>query len=320
MLVIDRLIAGIDEKQCPIVVGLDPALKLIPEFLHQQAEEAYGNTLRGASEALFLFNQQLLDSIHTVVPAVKLQMACYELYGKWGVDAFDRTVDLAKKLGLIVIDDSKRNDIGNTASFYAKGHLGAAPLIDGHDDSDKADFLTINPYLGDDTIKPFVAECTNYNKGLFILARTSNKSAGQYQEAVIDGIPLYRKIARDIQQLSTNHLGERGFSPFGAVVGATWPEEARRLRAEMPNVFILMPGYGAQGGTADQVTEAFNTDGYGAIVNSSRGIIFAYRLPDYKEQFRHEEEFTQASLQAISSMREDLLRSLKQAGRLPKNW
>ncbi len=320
MMIIDRLIANIDEKQCPIVVGLDPALELIPEFLCKQAENVYGNTLRGASEALYLFNSELLHTLCSVIPAVKLQMACYELYGKWGIDAFDRTVDLAKKLGLLVINDSKRNDIGNTASFYAKGHLGKVPLFDGHDDVDKADFLTINPYMGDDTIEPFVTECINYNKGLFILARTSNKSAGQYQQALVDGIPLYQKIARDIQQLSTNHLGIRGFSPFGAVVGATWPEEARQLRDDMPNVFILMPGYGAQGGTADQVTEAFNTDGYGAVVNSSRGIIFAYRLPDYQERFPYEEEFTQASFQAISSMREDLLRTLKQAGRLPKNW
>ncbi len=320
MLIIDRLISDIDEKQCPIVVGLDPALELVPEFLCKQAEDAYGNTLRGASEALFLFNRHLLDSIHPVVPAVKLQMACYELYGKWGIDAFDRTVKLAKKLGLIVIDDSKRNDIGNTASFYAKGHLGKAPLFDGYDDGDKPDFLTVNPYLGDDTIKPFVTECTNFNKGLFILARTSNKSAGQYQEAVVDGIPLYQKIARDIQQLSATHLGDRGFSTIGAVVGATWPEETKKLREDMPNVFILMPGYGAQGGTADQVTAAFNTDGYGAIVNSSRGIIYAYRSADGKSQYPYEEEFTRASLLAISSMREDLLRSLKQADRLPKNW
>ncbi len=320
MLIIDRLIKGIDEKQCPIVVGLDPTLDKIPEFMQKQAEQKHGNTRQGAAEALYLFNQELLNTLHLMIPAVKLQMACYELYGQWGIEAFDRTVALAKNLGLIVIDDSKRNDIGNTASIYAKGHLGRAPLFQGFDSSIKPDFLTINPFLGDDTIAPFVSECKDNNRGLFILARTSNKSAAQYQEAMIDGVPLYQRIARDIQQLSTSGLGENGFSPFGAVVGATWPEEIIRLRKEMPNVFILMPGYGAQGGTAGQVVEGFNEKGYGTIINSSRGIIFAYESPEYQEHYPDPIDFAQASLQAVTRMRDDLLRSLRQAGKLPKNW
>jgi orotidine-5'-phosphate decarboxylase len=317
---IDNLIASIDEKACPLVVGLDPILDRIPLFIHHQAEKEYGNTLQGVAEALYRFNHELLDVLHPLIPAVKLQMACYELYGKWGIEVFDRTVSLAKNLGLIVIDDSKRNDIGSTASLYAVGHLGEAPLFRGQDRSPKPDFLTINPYLGDDCIAPFIKECLKHNRGLFILARTSNKSAGQYQEALIAGKPLYQKIAEDIQQIAAQHQGVHSFSSFGAVVGATWPVETSALRRIMPNVFFLMPGYGAQGATADQVIDAFDKTGYGAVINSSREIIFAYQSPEFQALFHEPERFSEASLMAATRMREDLLRSLRQAGRLPKNW
>ena len=320
MLVIDTLIQAIDRKQSPIVVGLDPVIEHIPDTIKDQAIASYGNTMQGVAEAIYLFNQALLNILHPVIPAVKLQMACYELYGQWGIDAFQRTVVLAKSLDLMVIDDSKRNDIGSSAALYAKGHLGHALLFNSEEREIKPDFLTINPYLGDDSISPFVKECLDHNKGLFILARTSNPSASQYQEALIDNIPLYLKIARDIQFLSEGHTGERGYSSFGAVVGATWPRELSQLREEMPSVYFLVPGYGAQGAGADDVAHAFNADGYGALINSSRAIIFAYRSTQASGQEWDPSQFAEASLEAVMQMRNELLRSLRQAGRLPKNW
>ncbi|MBU2512182.1 orotidine-5'-phosphate decarboxylase [bacterium] len=319
MLIVDKLISRIDEKSCPIVVGLDPLIEGIPEHIKNQAIAEHGNTLQGAAEALFQFNRELLEILNPIIPAVKLQMACYELYGQWGIEVFNRTVILAKSMGFVVIDDSKRNDIGSSASLYAVGHLGNTPLIEGVDNSIKADFLTINPFLGNDSITPFVEQATLNNKGLFILVRTSNPSAKQYQTATIGGLPLYEVIAGDVQSLAKEHPGENRYSSIGAVVGATCDEEVNTLRELMPNVFFLMPGYGAQGGTADQVVTAFQNDGYGAIVNSSRGIIFAYRQPMFKEDYPGR-KWKQASLLAANLMRDDLLRSLKQAGKLPKNW
>ncbi|MBU3916886.1 orotidine-5'-phosphate decarboxylase [bacterium] len=317
---IDHLIEQIDSKTSPIVVGLDPLIQQIPDFIKQQALKDFGNTLQGAAEAIFIFNKALLEEIHLLVPAVKLQMACYELYGSWGIEIFYRTVKLARQFGLIVIDDSKRSDIGSSAKLYAINHLGNAPLIEGVDNTEKADFVTINPYLGSDSIDPFIDICRQHDKGLFILVRTSNPSAGDYQEALVGNMPLYQKIAEDIQVLSRNYKGSRDFSPIGAVVGATWPDETEKLRNIMPNVYFLMPGFGAQGATSDQVVTAFDKNGYGAIINSSRGIIFAYQSPRYQSQFPSQEQYAKASAQAVKNMRDELLRSLSQAGKLPGNW
>ncbi len=319
-LIIDRLVEQIDNKTSPIVVGLDPLIAQIPDFIKQQALNDFGNNLQGVAEAFFLFYKGLLEEIHSLVPAVKLQMACYELYGSHGIDVFQRTVKLAQELGLIVIDDSKRNDIGSTAKLYAMNHLGRAPLIEGEDHMEKADFLTVNPFLGSDTIDPFIDVCKQHDKGLFVLVRTSNPSAGEYQEAIVNETPLYQKIAEDIQTLSQDYCGTKGFSPIAAVVGATWPKETTKLREIMPNVYFLMPGYGAQGATSDQVITAFDKNGYGAIINSSRGIIFAYQSPEFQSQFPSQKQYAQASALAIKNMRDDLLRSLSQAGKLPKNW
>jgi orotidine-5'-phosphate decarboxylase len=320
MLITDLLIRAIEEKSCPIVVGLDPVLERIPDSIKQTAENKYGNTLQAAAESLYQFNFNLLNTLHSVIPAVKLQIACYEMYGQWGMNAFQQTLELAKSLNLIVINDSKRSDIGSTAIFYANGHLGKVPLIKGEDTRLKADFLTINPLLGSDSLNPFIQECQRSNKGLFILARTSNASAAEYQEAIIDGQPLYKKIAADIQKLACDQMGERGYSSIGAVVGATWPREIEQLREIMPDVFFLMPGYGAQGASADQLTTGFDQKGLGALVNSSRGVIFAYQSPEFQEKFPNPMEYAGAALEAVLMMRDDLLRSLRQAGKLPDNW
>lgn len=320
MLIIDQLIAEINRKSSPIVVGLDPEVVHIPDFIKAEAVQKYGPTPKATAEAIYRFNLELLDEIHPFIPAVKLQMACYELYDADGMDVFRRTVKRAKAHGLIVIDDAKRNDIGHTASIYANGHLGITPLITGGANIAKPDFLTINPYLGSDTINPFLSVCKKHNKGLFILVRTSNPSAGEYQEAIVQGMPLFQKIASDIEKIGVPLRGENGFSPIGAVVGATWPEEAAALRKIMPSAYFLVPGYGAQGGTAGQVVNTFNESGYGALINSSRGIIYAFRDPQFKSSNKDPIHYAKASAQAVSLMRDDLLRSLRQADKLPKNW
>lgn len=317
MIVIDQLISEINRKSAPVVVGLDAEIDHIPSFIREEMSRQFGPTRKAAAEAIFRFNSQLLDEIHPHIPAVKLQMACYELYEAEGLSVFRKTVEKAKALGLIVIDDSKRNDIGHTASIYAQGHLGKTPLIDGEADDIKPDFLTINPYLGSDTINPFLEVCRENNKGLFVLVRTSNPSAGEYQEAEVDEMPLFQKIALDIEKAGADLVGENGFSSIGAVVGATWPEEAALLRKTMPGSYFLVPGYGAQGGTAGQVVNCFDDNGYGALINSSRGVMYAYR----DEQLGGDPaDFGRASVRAIQAMRDDLLRTLRQAGKLPAGW
>lgn len=319
MLTIDRLIRRIDEKACPIVVGLDPLIQFIPYHIKQQALLEYGNTKKAAAEAIFRFNQELLEATHLLIPAVKLQMACYELYGAEGVDVFHKTALLASSYDLTVIDDSKRNDIGSTAQLYALGHLGNPPLIKGEIVLNQPDFLTINPYIGSDTIDPFINECHNHNKGVFVLVRTSNPSAKEYQEAQIDNKPLYERIACDLNVKAQELVGKSGFSSIGAVVGATWPDETIRLRAILPKSYFLVPGYGAQGGTADQVVAAFDGTGYGALINSSRSIIFAYRKASNGQEM-NSKQFAQISKTAIREMRNDILSSLKKAKKLPRNW
>lgn len=319
MLMIDQLMEKIDEKSNPTVVGLDPLVQNIPKFIQTDAVKEFGNTRQGVSKAFLRFNLALLDQLHPLIPAVKLQMACYELYGEAGINAFNRTVERAHELNLVVIDDSKRNDIGSSAKLYAMGHLGKTPLFKGEEDVEKSDFLTINPFLGSDTISPFVDQLKENNKGVFILARTSNPSSKEYQEALIEGKPLYTKIAEDIHSLTLDNLGARGYSPIGAVVGATWPEEADQIRQAMPHAYFLVPGYGAQGATADGVIPSFDQQGYGALINSSRGVIFAYQNPKYQSKYSVE-NFAKSSAEAVKDMREDLLRSLSQAGKLPANW
>ena len=318
MLLIDRLLHRIDETACPVVVGLDPTISDIPTSITTEAMERYGNTRRAAVEAIFSFNEQILEAIKDLVPAVKLQIACYELYGGQGLDIFERTVCRAKKLGLIVINDAKRNDIGNTSTLYALGYLGKTPLIKGGDNFTqyKADFMTINPFLGSDNTQPFLEQCRKNDKGLFILARTSNPSALEYQEAKVGGLPLYQKIAKDINKVALEQLGQSGFSAIGAVVGATWPDEAVTLREIMPHSYFLIPGYGFQGAKAKDVIASFNREGYGGLVNSSRGIIFAYK----QERYKGPDSFISATVKAVIDMRDDLLTALKNSGRLPKNW
>lgn len=305
---IQKLIDKIKETNAPIVVGLDPKMGFIPKHIQEKAFEKYGETLEGAGEAIWQFNKQIVDAVYDLIPAVKPQIAMYEQFGVPGIIAFKKTVDYCKEKDLIVIGDIKRGDIGSTSEAYAIGHLGKAKVgkneIAGFDE----DFITVNPYLGSDGIEPFIKVAKEEKKGMFILVKTSNPSSGEFQDQKIDGIPLYELVARKVAKWGEAHMGEN-YSYIGAVVGATYPETGKALRKIMPNSFILVPGYGAQGGKGKDLAHFFNEDGLGAIVNSSRGIIAAYKEEKYA--MFGEENFTKASRQAVLDMIEDIALALK---------
>lgn len=300
---INKLVAKIKKTGAPVVVGLDPMLDYVPEHILKKSFEKYGETLEGAGDAIFEFNKGIIDATYDLIPAVKPQIAMYEQFGIPGMVAFKRTVDYAKSKDLVVIGDVKRGDIGSTSAAYATAHLGGVNVglhnLKGFDE----DFATVNPYLGTDGIKPFIEVCKEENKGLFILVKTSNPSSGEFQDQLIDGKPLYEKVAEKVAEWGEAHMGD-DYSYVGAVVGATYPEVGKVLREVMPKAYILVPGYGAQGGTADGLKPYFNEDGLGAIVNSSRGIICAYKNEKY-EKFG-KQNYADASRAAVIDMIEDL--------------
>ena len=277
---INRLIDNIKKTNAPIVVGLDPMLSYIPEHITQKAYAEYGETLKGAAEAIFEYNKGIVDAIYDIIPAVKPQVAMYEQFGIEGMIAFKKTVDYCKDKGLVVIGDIKRGDIGSTSQAYAVGHLGRVKVGNNVYSGFDEDFVTVNPYLGTDGIKPFVDVCKEEKKGIFILVKTSNPSSGEFQDRLIDGRPLYEYVGEQVAQWGEEVMGN-GYSYVGAVVGATYPEQGKILRKVMPKSFILVPGYGAQGGKGKDLVHYFNEDGLGAIVNSSRGIICAYKQEAY---------------------------------------
>ena len=289
--------------QAPIVVGLDPMLNYVPEHLQKKAYKEYGETLKGAAEAIVAYNKQLIDAIYDLIPAVKPQIAMYEQFGIEGMIAYKETVDYAKSKGLVVIGDVKRGDIGATSAAYAVGHLGkvqvGSQLLGGF----LEDFATVNPYLGIDGIQPFIDVCKKENKGIFVLVKTSNPSSGEFQDQLINGTPLYELVGQKVAQWG-EQVKEDGYSLVGAVVGATYPDMGKALRKIMPHTLILVPGYGAQGGQAKDLAPYFNEDGLGALISSSRGIIAAYKQEKYSKF--GEEGFADAARQAVLDMKEDL--------------
>ncbi len=305
---IDRLIERIKETGAPIVVGLDPMLRFIPEGILRDAFGKYGETPAGAAEAVWQFNRAIVDEICDLVPAVKPQIAMYEQFGTAGVEAFARTVGYCHEKGLLVIGDVKRGDIGSTSAAYAAGHLGkvqiGSNLCAGFDE----DFATVNPYLGSDGIEPFLKVCREEKKGIFVLVKTSNPSSGEFQDRLTDGRPLYELVAEKVAAWGETCMGET-YSRVGAVVGATYPEMGAALRLLMPKTYILVPGYGAQGGKGKDLAAFFNEDGLGAIVNSSRGIIAAWQQEAYAGF--GEEKFAKASREAVLVMREDIRQALE---------
>jgi len=308
-LVIDKLIDRIRVLSNPTVVGLDPQLDFIPAKLKEEAFAAHGATPKAVAEAFLVFNKAIIDAVSDLVPAVKPQVAMYERYGVEGVRCFGDTVAYAKAKGLIVIGDCKRGDIASSAEGYSNGHIGEIILEGEKYRPFNEDFITINPYLGYDSVSPFLKDCEMFGAGLFVLVKTSNPHGGQIQDLIADGEPVYRRVGQLVSQWGEGLVGRHGYSSVGAVVGATYPRQAAELRRQMPHTFFLVPGYGAQGGKAEDLAVCFDRDGAGAIVNSSRGIIAAYRLDAYKTSFS-EEQFALAARQAVIDMRDDIIRFL----------
>lgn len=300
---IEKLIEQIEKKEAPIVVGLDPMLSYVPEYIRQAVFEEKGETLEGAAEAIWQFNKGIVDAVYDLVPAVKPQIAMYEQYGIPGMMAFLKTVQYCKEKGLIVIGDIKRGDIGSTSAAYAVGHLGTVEVGSKKYSPFEEDFATVNPYLGSDGIRPFLDVCKENDKGIFVLVKTSNPSSGEFQDQMVGEQKLYEIVAQKVVEWGSEVMGG-GYSNVGAVVGATYPEQGKILRKQMKNTYILVPGYGAQGGQGKDLVDYFNEDGLGAIVNSSRGIIAAYKKEPYLSF--GEKQYAEASRAAVLDMKEDL--------------
>ena len=273
----EPLIEKIREKNNPTVMGLDPVLDYIPQYIRDKAVSEYGDTFKAAGEAIFEFNKGLIDAAAELVPAVKPQSAFYEMYGIEGLIALERTIEYAKAAGLYIILDVKRNDIGSTAEAYAKAFIGETQLFNSSAKATPVDCVTVNPYLGIDGVKPFIDIAAENDKSMFILVKTSNKSSGDFQDLEIGDGTLYRKVGAKVEEWGAPYVSESGYSPCGAVVGATYPKQLTELRAAMPHTFFLIPGYGAQGGGASDVAASFDKNGGGAIVNSSRALMCAYK-------------------------------------------
>ncbi len=308
---IDRLIQKIKETGTPIVVGLDPQLGFIPDSVKSAAFREYGETLEGAAEALLRFNMEIVDAVHDLIPAVKPQIAMYERYGLPGLQAFYRTVEYCRDRDLVVIGDVKRGDIGSTSAAYADAHLGSVAVGEQRFVPFGEDFATVNPYLGSDGVLPFVKVCKEEDRGIFVLVKTSNPSSGEFQDRLIDGRPLYEWVGEKVNEWGEGTEGRYGYTEVGAVVGATYPEMGAVLRKLMPKAYILVPGYGAQGGTGRDLVPFFNADGLGAVVNSSRGILAAWTKETYASY--GENGFGAAARAAVLDMKKDIEGALAEA-------
>lgn len=296
------LIEKIVKTQNPSVIGLDPKLDYLPEFLKKEYFEKYGETLQGASEALLAFNKAIIDETYDLVPAVKPQCAYYEMYGYYGMKTLYETIEYAKSKGLYVITDGKRNDIGATMESYATAHLGTVKVGSKEYEPFSGDSLTVNGYLGTDGISPLLSQCNTRDKGIFVLVKTSNKSSGELQDKLIDGRTVYSLMGEMCENWGKETENKYGYSAVGAVVGATYPEQLAQMRKELPHTFFLVPGYGAQGGGAKGIAGAFDSNGLGAIVNSSRAVICAYKKEECDER-----DFAKASRREVIRMRDDIV-------------
>lgn len=307
---INKLTAKIQKTKAPIVVGLDPMLNYIPKHIQEKAFKEFGETLEGAAEAIWQFNKEIVDKTYDLIPAVKPQIAMYEQFGIPGIMAFKKTVDYCKSKDLVVIGDIKRGDIGSTSAAYATGHIGKVQIGSNKIAPFDEDFVTLNPYMGADSITPFIDVCKEEKKGLFILVKTSNPSSGDFQDQMVGDRPVYELVGEKVAQWGETCMGD-DYSYVGAVVGATYPEMGKTLRKIMPKAYILVPGYGAQGGQGKDLVHFFNEDGLGAIVNSSRGIIAAYKQEKYAKF--GEENFADASRAAAEDMIADIAGALEAA-------
>lgn len=307
---INKLTAKIQKTKAPIVVGLDPMLNYIPKHIQEKVFKEFGETLEGAAEAIWQFNKEIVDKTYDLIPAVKPQIAMYEQFGIPGLMAYKKTVDYCKEKGLVVIGDIKRGDIGSTSAAYATGHVGKVQVGSKKYAGFDVDFVTLNPYMGSDSINPFIEACKEEKRGMFVLVKTSNPSSGEFQDQLVNGRPLYELVGEKVAEWGEGFMGD-SYSYVGAVVGATYPEMGKILRKIMPKAYILVPGYGAQGGQGKDLVHFFNEDGLGAIVNSSRGIIAAYKQEKYAKF--GEENFAQASRAAVEDMVADITGALEAA-------
>lgn len=299
---IDLLIEKIKETNNPTVMGLDPRYDMLPNCI----KEKYPTTLDGACDAILEFNKALIDATYDVVPAVKPQIAFYEMFGIGGLQVFQKTCNYAKFRGMMVIADIKRGDIGTTAAGYSNAFIGKTPIGDEAYSIYDVDFVTLNPYLGIDSVKPFIEDCKKYNKGMFVLVKTSNKSSGELQDLKTeDGQAIYEKVAGLVNTWGEELIGEHGFSSASAVVGATYPTQIEILRKIMPNAYFLIPGYGAQGGKAEDIALGFDKNGLGGIVNASRSLMCAYKSDNWKDTFE-EVDFAKATRAEAIRMRDEL--------------
>ncbi len=299
---LDRMIEKIEQTQNPTVAGLDPKLDYVPEYIKAKCFDKYGETLKGAAKALLEFNKGLIDALYDIVPAVKPQAAYYEMYGTAGVKTLYKTQEYARSKGMYVITDGKRNDIGTTMEAYAAAHLGKVKVGGAEYEPFLGDALTVNGYLGSDGIKPLVKVCAENDKGIFVLVKTSNPSSGELQDKLVDGMPIYELMGKMCEEWGKELPGAYGYSGVGAVVGATYPEQIKQLRAALPHTFFLIPGYGAQGATAKDISAAFDSNGLGGIVNSSRGIMCAY-----KKQEVNERDYALAARKEAIRMRDEIM-------------
>ena len=297
----DKLISKIKETNNPTVMGLDPRYEMIPESIR----EKYEKNIEGACKAILEFNKGLIDSVEGIIPAVKPQIAFYEMFGIDGIKVFDETCKYAREKGLIVIADAKRGDIGSTAEGYSNAFLGKTPIGEEKISIFDVDYITVNPYLGIDGVKPFIEDCKKYGKGIFVLVKTSNKSSGELQDLKLeDGSSIYEKVAELVNTWGEELVGSYGYSSIGAVVGATYPIQIKELREIMPKTFFLIPGYGAQGGKAEDIALGFK-DGIGGIVNASRSLMCAYKSDRWKDKYS-EEEYKEATKAEAIRMRDEL--------------
>ncbi|MBP3800914.1 MAG: orotidine-5'-phosphate decarboxylase [Clostridia bacterium] len=303
---IDRLIEKIKETKNPTVMGLDPRYEMLPNCL----TEKYPKTLEGVSQAIIEYNKALIDATYDIIPAIKPQVAFYEMFGIPGMKALEETCSYAKEKGMIIIADAKRGDIGSTAAGYSNAYLGKTKIGDIEKSIFDIDFLTVNPYMGTDCVKPFVEDCKKYGKGLFVLVKTSNPSSGELQDLKLEsGEEVYTRVANLVEKWGEDLRGEYGYSSIAAVVGATYPEQLKSIRETAPHTYFLIPGYGAQGGKAEDIALGFDKEGLGGIVNASRSLMCAYKSDKWKEQF-DEKDYAKATRAEAIRMRDEITSAL----------
>ena len=299
---IDKLINKIKETNNPTVMGLDPRYDMLPKCV----TDKYPKTLEGVSKAIIEYNKALIDATYDIIPAVKPQLAFYEMFGIPGMVAFEETCKYAKEKGMIIIADNKRGDIGSTAQGYSNAYLGRTPIGEIEEAVYDVEFITVNPYMGTDCVKPFIEDCKKYNKGIFILVKTSNPSSGELQDVKLgSGEEVYKKVVELVEKWGEELRGEYGYSSIAAVVGATYPKQLQELRELAPHTYFLIPGYGAQGGKASDIALGFDKTGLGGIVNASRSLMCAYKSENWKDKFK-EEEYAQATRAEALRMRDEL--------------